>query len=187
MTESEAHEEALRLNANKPFNLPFESAIMRWTQGKLSARPEFYMGRGVQTSDLNSHILELLWSGITQDVGISAADNFLLLVEELTDMSATAFLNAFHAFFEHQFNGRPYRQTNRDRVKFIGRSDDPKTWGALKQGIMHVLAGYDCGGGPDDPSTVRQSLNLKSAFLWKHGRTVKWPEHVTKAKEGSAF
>lgn len=58
----------------------------------MSARPEYYSGRGATTSDLNERILEKVHALITQEHGAEAAKNFVQMVEDIPKLSATDFL-----------------------------------------------------------------------------------------------
>ncbi len=64
---------------------------------QLSTRPEYYAGRGNNSDDLNSGMLEQLFEGIAQEVGDKAADAFVHMVRDLNpDASATTFLTALY-------------------------------------------------------------------------------------------
>lgn len=67
--------------------------INGYTNGKMSARPEFYAGRGSMTCDLNSQILEMIYDGIKKEKGEKAAEAFVNMVGDMEDdASATTFL-----------------------------------------------------------------------------------------------
>ncbi len=58
----------------------------------MSARPQFYSGRGAITSDLNDQILEKVYQGIQQGYGNEAAQAFAQMVGDIPKLSATDFL-----------------------------------------------------------------------------------------------
>lgn len=67
--------------------------IYKYTQGKLSGRPEFYAGRGNNRGDLNSAHLEMVHTGIKTEIGADAAREYVNMVAAMTaDASATTFL-----------------------------------------------------------------------------------------------
>ncbi len=58
----------------------------------MCSRPEYYSGRGATLSDLNSKILDKVYSGIQKAHGKNAADDFTKMVENIPKLSATDFL-----------------------------------------------------------------------------------------------
>jgi hypothetical protein len=60
----------------------------------MSARPEFYSGRGATTSDLNSQHLEDIHANILKLHGPKAAAQFVKMVADIPVLSATDFLIA---------------------------------------------------------------------------------------------
>lgn len=63
----------------------------------ISARPEFYSGRGATLTDLNSDILEKLYAAIKVEYGVQPAAAFVKMVADIKPLSATAFLNRLYA------------------------------------------------------------------------------------------
>lgn len=173
MTDAEIKEETFRLNGNIDPKMDFDQAVRKWCGGKLSSRPKYYCGRGVKTCDLNSDILEMLWTGITRDVGIPAADNFIYMVRDLTDLSATAFLKAFEEFYQNNFVWRSRKQTIADQMAYTGRSDDPHTFEALKLGMEEMLMNARNHPGrsaeQERAETEAASVQVKGRFLANHG------------------
>jgi hypothetical protein len=173
MTDAETKEETFRLNGNIDPKMDFSQAVRKWTEGKLSSRPEYYCGRGVNTGDLNSDLLEMLWTGLTRSVGIPAADNFIYMVRDLTDLSATAFLKAFEEFYQNNFVWRPRKQTIADQMAYTGRSDDPHTFEALKLGMQEMLMKARLNPGrsaeQERAETEAASMLVKGRFLLNHG------------------
>ncbi|MGB4056517.1 MAG: hypothetical protein WBK77_00335 [Alphaproteobacteria bacterium] len=67
--------------------------VYKYGQRKLSARPEYYAGRGNNHGDLNSDLIEMVYDGIQTEVGSDAAKAFVNMVSRMTDdASATTFL-----------------------------------------------------------------------------------------------
>ena len=62
----------------------------------MSARPEFYSGRGAVSCDLNSFILEKIYLGIVAEHGQKAGENFVKMVADIPKLSATDFFNTLY-------------------------------------------------------------------------------------------
>jgi hypothetical protein len=91
-----------------PQTITPEELIRKYTQGKLSPRPEYYSGRGNNEGDLNSEHLEILYGDVKAEAGPKAARAFVNMVAEMTaDASATTFLIAFGHFVRGGFELRP--------------------------------------------------------------------------------
>ncbi len=73
------------------------------SQAGMSTRPEFYSGRGAIRSDLNSDILFKIHHGIGKHFGEPASESFVLLVEAMPELSATAFLNELYLLAGNDF------------------------------------------------------------------------------------
>lgn len=61
----------------------------------VSARPEYYSGRGATTSDLTGEMLEKLYKAVLRHHGAEAAKSFVQMVFEIDVLSMTYFLNRF--------------------------------------------------------------------------------------------
>lgn len=59
-------------------------------------RPEYYLGRGARTSDLDGNKLYSIYQKITQEIGEKQAKTFVNMIKEMKMLSATNFLNAFY-------------------------------------------------------------------------------------------
>lgn len=71
--------------------------VRTYCEGKINPSPDFYSGRGNRNSDLNSKLLELIYSGVKIEHGDEAAQSFVQMVEAMTeDASATTFLLSFY-------------------------------------------------------------------------------------------
>ena len=55
----------------------------------MSARPEFYSGRGAISCDLNDKILEKVHKGVQREHGEEAAKQFVQMVADVPKLSAT--------------------------------------------------------------------------------------------------
>ena len=62
-------------------------------------RPEYYSGRGANTGDLNSKMLEGIYQGILKEFGKSAANNYVKMVADIKVLSATTFLQELYELF----------------------------------------------------------------------------------------
>ena len=66
------------------------------TMKMMSARPEFYSGRGANISDLDSKRLEYIYQFIKKEHGEKAGENFIQMVADIPVLSATDFLNTLY-------------------------------------------------------------------------------------------
>ena len=62
----------------------------------MSARPEFYSGRGAITLDLNDKILEKVYQGVKREYGEEATEQFVQMVANIPKLSATDFLQTLY-------------------------------------------------------------------------------------------
>ena len=69
----------------------------------MSARPEFYSGRGATLSDLDSQKLEVIYKAIVANVGEEAGKGFVQMVADIPKLSATAFLHALEGLERARF------------------------------------------------------------------------------------
>jgi hypothetical protein len=99
--------------------------IHTYCDGRMSARPEFYSGRGVNTGDLNHKLLLMIYNGIKKELGDKPAEAFVEMVQVLKDMSATGFLNSLYRLeanhwqfdqklFNQQHDGLAYKNVDED-------------------------------------------------------------------------
>jgi hypothetical protein len=70
--------------------------IHAYTDGRLSSRPEYYSGRGVNRGDLNASHIKMVYDGVLKELGEDAAKAFVEMLRELKDLSATGFLNSLY-------------------------------------------------------------------------------------------
>lgn len=142
---------------------------MKWCKGTLSPRSGYYAGRGPRSGDLGDTHLEMLWTGIRDDVGEEAARNFVLMVEALDDISATAFLVSFEHYFCNKFRWLNRQQTRQDGITLSGRGEQLRAEATFL--IFEALGGSRSS--PEDDK--RQSYYIKEPFLRRHGVKQKPP------------
>jgi hypothetical protein len=129
---------------------------------RLSPRSGYYAGRGPMTCDLNSEDLERLWNGLKTEVGVEAARNFVMMVENLGDMSASAFLVSFEHYWHNKKRWDDRKQGSGDGVALSGRGEALRTEGMFA--ILSALA-------DKRPQESRdfESDSIKRSFLTRHG------------------
>lgn len=82
--------------------------IEKYTQGRMSSRPEYYSGRGNNPGDLDSSTLQNIYEGIEAQVGAEAAKAFVNMVGEMTeDASATTFLVSLYRLERNEWKFEP--------------------------------------------------------------------------------
>jgi hypothetical protein len=111
----------------------------------------------------------MLWNGIRDDVGAEAARNFVLMVESLDDMSATAFLVSFETYFYNKLRWHDRKQKKQDGITLSGRGKQLE--GEAMGCIFEALAGSRSS--PEDDA--RLSYYIKEPFLRAHGGKLKEP------------
>jgi hypothetical protein len=145
--------------SDKECKLTFEEFIHKYSN--MSARPGHYAGRGPMTCDLNDQHLEKFHEGLIQEVGAEAARNFVMMVEELEDMSATAFLWSFMRFWPNK------RWTNQKAEKGDGVTISGYGDAAFMEAevcVLNVLSDRR-----DLGQQAQESQNIKRGFLMRHG------------------
>lgn len=154
----------------KPTSPPpsFSSAISHWTGGRLSPHSGFYAGRGPLRGDLGPDHLDLLFEGIKKDFSPQHAAVFVEFVQNLTDLSASAFLVAFEYFWNSRCSdANGYKQQSGDSVQ-ISAHDDAGRFAEGMCAIFSVL------GRKSDPEyDLSMSHSIKREFLNRHGATCK--------------
>lgn len=140
-----------------------------WCKGRFIADPGYYAGRGPMLGDLNSDHLEDLWSGINANIGAEAARNFVMMVEALDDMSASAFIVSFRHYWYNKFRWDNRQQRGGDSFELSARG------AALEaQGFAAIFSAL---GRRSSPESDRwESMSIKSPFLMRHGVAPKCDE-----------
>jgi len=130
-------------------------------EANMSARPEFYSGRGAIRADLNDGILEKIHQGVQREYGEEAAKQFTIMVANIPVLSATDFLISFYALENH---GWKY---DSDKV----RSDAPRGILVAKDeegnydyahGMLSMVDAISLGGRDE-------TAYIKGQFLRRHG------------------
>lgn len=137
--------------------------VSNWTNGKMSSRAEYYSGRGPLSCDLNSEHLEMIFEGIKKDAGEKEAEAFVDMVEDLKDMSATAFLIALGRFL---FNDCQWVKNSQE--KGSGNTIESRGEAAVAVGMGCVVSALGDRRSQDDRD--RDSVAIKAAFLRRHER-----------------
>lgn len=139
------------------------NSVHSWVNGKFTLRSGFYAGRGVNSGDLNSKILEMFYQGIKRDLGDHIATNFVRFANKLRDLSASAFIVAFEQFWANDCTVTDIAQQSEDRNQLSGHGD------ALI-GEAFGLIGAILGGGnsQSDAEIKVQSFFLKREFIASH-------------------
>jgi hypothetical protein len=76
-------------------------AVQSFTDGRFTMDKRKYVSRLPYAGDLNSVVLENIYSGIKSNFGELAATNFVRLVNSLEDLSAHTFELALRQFWEN--------------------------------------------------------------------------------------
>lgn len=119
----------------------------------MSSRPEYYSGRGATTSDLNSDILEKIYTLVKRHHGDDAARNFVQMVHDLPSLPATTFILAFEGL---AYNGWKWvKPAEGEEPSNIHPTD-------LATGFATIAEVMFKGNRPDMTHAIR------SGFLWSH-------------------
>lgn len=94
--------------------------------GMASARPEYFSGRGATISDLNSDILQNIYSLTKNEHGIEAANSFVQMVVDIPKLSATDFLLSMYRLEGNGWNWNKKLLGNEDGLYVNGLSDIAK-------------------------------------------------------------
>ena len=79
----------------------------------MSARPEYYSGRGARRSDLSGEKLIAIHKIITEKLGERQAKEFVTMIKNISCLSATNFLNSLFAL---EANGWVYKKVEESDV-----------------------------------------------------------------------
>lgn len=80
----------------------------------MSDEPEYYSGRGATTSDLDGDILYNIYIQIKEKLGTNQANEFVTMVENLKELSATNFLNALYFLERNNWKYKQFRESKID-------------------------------------------------------------------------
>lgn len=123
---------------------------------KMSARPEYYSGRGATISDLNEQILFSIHRDIKKEFGEDAGKGFVKMVNGIKVLSATAFLNGLYDLF---CNDWKYNESQPDSITIPKNENGEYDTTIGMIGVMESL--FSCG--RDD------TQQIKSHFLRSNG------------------
>lgn len=118
----------------------------------MSARPEFYSGRGARVGDLSSKELEEIYKGLKKEAGDQAAKNFVQFVYDFDKLAATTFLNDFYTFCYLGCDYKPKEHKPIDEIDVGPDREDDSRLAAGMAGIMSFLGG---GSETDETETIR--------------------------------
>jgi hypothetical protein len=140
-------------------------------------RSGFYAGRKPSTGDLNSQILEMFYLGMKRDLGGEAASNFVRFVNNLDDLSASAFIVAFEQFWASGCEDVGVRQEPGDRNRLSGRGHglEVEAFGLIGETLF---------GRPMSEEEIRvASVPIKSSFIRAHESEVPKDERRSSVRE----
>lgn len=92
----------------------------------MSARPEFYSGRGATTCDLNDTKLEKIYQGVQREYGNKAAQQFAQMVADIPKLSATDFLLTLYTLEARDWKWNKKLLGNEKGIYVDGRTDKEK-------------------------------------------------------------
>ncbi len=142
-------------------NRNLKELVLHWTNRQFLMRSGYYAGRGPLYCDLNSKMLEEMYAGLKKDVGKEAASNFACFVNTLEDLSASAFIVAFEAFWENDCK----------IVKFEQRPEDGDRYESHEE-AFGFLAVALTRGAPDERRAKAASWEIKSDFIRNHKKEI---------------
>ena len=131
----------------------------------MSTRPEYYSGRGVTESDLNARQLATIYRGLLHGEGTDfpkgAAENFLLMVKNLSYLTASDFLTALYALDARNYTIVP---EDAHQAVHIGPDDETRVPAAMA-GMFSFL-----GNKRSDEEEKMRSNGIKYTFLRAVGK-----------------
>jgi hypothetical protein len=149
--------------------VPLFNLMEQWMKGVrfgLVLDPGYCSGRKPTESDLNTDMLEAIYKGLESDINKTAARNFVLFVNNLRDLSASAFIIAFTRFFASGCKMTDVEQQPQDREAVTGFGH------AMQVQAFAVVASRLVDGKPDEGDVERDSNRLKARFLRAHEREI---------------
>lgn len=135
-----------------------DSLVDKWTNRRFLMRSGYYAGRGPNSGDLNSKILESIYQGIKEDIGQEEASNFVRFVNQLDDLSASAFIVAFEQFAAQDGRVVSIEQRAGDGMRLDTHGD-----ALLMQGFGAVMSAM---GG--QKRSEKDHWNIKGSFIRQH-------------------
>lgn len=126
----------------------------------MSARPEYYSGRGATISDLDSRKLGRIYQFVKKEHGEDAGQNFVQMVANIPVLSATDFLLTFYRLDSNNWKYDQKLLGNEEGIDLGSDYGDGKRESIVYATIVSVLGGS---GEIDQTSTIR------GEFLRNHG------------------
>ena len=140
--------------------------VHEWTKGRFVADAGYYAGRPPSKSDLNSDLLEMIYTGIKGEKGDEAAANFVQVVNNLDDLAASSFIVAFERFWSSGCTLRRIEQHADDRNTVTG-------YGAARDAQAFAVIFGALGGRRRSPEEDRlMSQEIKQPFVTRHFREI---------------
>ena len=112
---------------------------------KMSSRPEYYSGRPAMICDFDGHKLFKIYTLIQKNIGEQAADNFVKMIENINDLSASNFLNHLYALEAHNWIYSP---------SATPKSENSVHTKANSRRLFSSLYGLNC----DDTDLIRNTF-----------------------------
>lgn len=122
----------------------------------MSARPEFYSGRGAIMCDLNGEILENIHNDIEKEYGKDAAKNFIKMIADIKVLSATTFLEELYCLFNR--NWKYAKKRKHASGISIQKNEDGQY--DVMHGMLSIFSALT--------SDRDETMLIKSNFLSKH-------------------
>lgn len=149
-------------------SIDIQSSVSRWCKNQFILRASFYTGRGVNNGDLNSRYMEMIYQGLKTEVCQAAATNFAKFTNQLKDLTASAFIQAFEEFWYGGCQVTDANQRKGTGYQISGRGDNEKMTEAF------VLFANAFGGRQATIEEVEQdSVHIKSEFVHKHQNEIR--------------
>ena len=127
----------------------------------MSARPEFYSGRGAVWYDLSGDKLFQIHSKIKEKIGTKQAAAFVTMVENLSELSATNFLNALYSLEANDWEYHPVSESNID-VGPDGYGRMPVAMATIGTSLFNL--------GRDDTDFIRDNFFAKIGYRGKNSK-----------------
>lgn len=142
--------------------IDIRSAMSLWCKGQFNFRASFYTGRGVNLGDLNSRYLEMIYQGLKAEVGQEEATNFVRFVNNLRDLIASGFIQAFEYFW-----GSGCQEVNVSAEPGLGNQMSSRGDNRFAEGFAMIAMAL--GGGLQSPKEIEsQSVSVKRDFIHAH-------------------
>lgn len=138
----------------------------------MSARPEFYSGRGAIACDLNDKILEKVYQTVQREHGEKAAKQFAQMVADVPELSATDFLLTLY-----RLEGQDWKWNKR----MLGNEKGVDVGPDYDNGARFAIGMATIAGALSGMSERDETSYIRGEFLRRHG--IKGP----KKEQGNSF